>query len=131
MNLFALKRQLIFNKKFDTRIHFWLRFLTSTQKKVNTVNRTQVCNLKIWVKEKLSLSKARVVITENILLLKYQKQAITAALNVQYNQWNIKNNILMLLPTALRKLWIYQMLTFIVSRDISPIWNKVLDREFY
>ena len=131
MNLFALKRQLIFNKKFDTRIHFWLRFLTSTQKKVNTVNRTQVCNLKIWVKEKLSLSKARVVITENILLLKYQKQAITAALNVQYNQWNIKNNILMLLPTALRKLWIYQMLTFIVSRNISPIWNKVLDREFY
>ena len=131
MNLFALKRQLIFNKKFDTRIHFWLRFLTSTQKKVNTVNRTQVCNLKIWVKGKLSLSKARGVITENILLLKYQKQAITAALNVQYNQWNIKNNILMLLPTALRKLWIYQMLTFIVSRDISPIWNKVLDREFY
>ena len=131
MNLFALKRQLIFNNKFDTRIHFWLRFLTSTQKKVNTVNRTQVCNLKIWVKEKLSLPKARGVITENILLLKYQKQAITAALNVQYNQWNIKNNILMLLPTALRKLWIYQMLTFIVSRDISPIWNKVLDREFY
>ena len=131
MNLFALKRQLIFNNKFDTRIHFWLRFLTSTQKKVNTVNRTQVCNLKIWVKEKLSLSKARVVITENILLLIYQKQAITAVLNVQYNQWNIKNNILMLLPTALRKLWIYQMLTFIVSRDISPIWNKVLDREFY
>ena len=131
MNLFVLKRQLIFNNKFDTRIHFWLRFLTSTQKKVNTVNRTQVCNLKIWVKEKLSLSKARGVITENILLLKYQKQAITAALNVQYNQWNIRNNILMLLPTALRKLWIYQMLTFIVSRDISPIWNKVLDREFY
>ena len=131
MNLFTLKRQLIFNKKFDTRIHFWLRFLTSTQKKVNTVNRTQVCNLKIWVKKKLSLSKARVVITENILLLKYQKQAITAALNVQYNQWNIKSNILMFLPTALRKLWIYQMLTFIVSRDISPIWNKVLDREFY
>ena len=131
MNLLALKRQLIFNNKFDTRIHFWLRFLTSTQKKVNAVNRTQVCNLKIWVKEKLSLSKARGVITENILLLKYQKQAITAALNVQYSQWNIKNNILMLLPTALRKLWIYQMLTFIVSRDISPIWNKVLDREFY
>ena len=131
MNLLALKRQLIFNNKFDTRIHFWLRFLTSTQKKVNTVNRTQVCNLKIWVKKKLSLSKARVVITENILLLKYQKQAITAALNVQYNQWNIKSNILMFLPTALRKLWIYQMLTFIVSRDISPIWNKVLDREFY
>ena len=48
-------------------------------------NRIQVCNLKIWIKE-TSLSKARGVVTENILLLKYQKQAITAALNGQYNQ---------------------------------------------
>ena len=36
----------------------------------------------------------------------------------------------MLLPTALRKSCIYQILSFIVSRDISPIRNKVLDREF-
>ena len=53
-----------------------------------------------------SLPKARVVITENILLLKYQKQVITAALNGQYNQSNIKSNTLMLLPTTLRKSWI-------------------------
>ena len=37
----------------------------------------------------------------------------------------------MLLPTALRKSWIQQMLSFIVSSDISPIGNKVPDREFY
>ena len=58
-----------------------------------------------------------------MLLLKYQKQAITAALNGQYNQSNIKNNTLMLLPTALRKSWIYQILPIIVSRDILPIRN--------
>ena len=40
-----------------------------------------MCNLKIWIKEALSFSKARGVITENILLLKYQKQSIAAALN--------------------------------------------------
>ena len=37
-------------------------------------NETQTCNIKIWIKETLSLSKARVVIIEIILLLKYQKQ---------------------------------------------------------
>ena len=37
----------------------------------------------------------------------------------------------MLLPTALRKLWIYQMLPFIVSRDISPIMNNVPDQDFF
>ena len=74
------------------------------------------------------MSKARGVITENILLLNYQKQAITAALNGQYNQTNVKINALVLLPNALRKSWIYQMLPFIVSRDISPIGNKDSDR---
>ena len=39
----------------------------------------------------------RVVITENMLLLKYPKQAITAALNGE--------DALMLLPTASGKLW--------------------------
>ena len=53
------------------------------------------------------------------------------ALNGQYNQANIKYNTLILLPTASRKLWIYKMLPFIVSQDISPIENKVPDREFY
>ena len=48
-------------------------------------NRTQVWNLKIWIKE-ISLSNARGVITENTILLKHQKPAITAALNDQYNQ---------------------------------------------
>ena len=75
------------------------------------------------------MSKASGVITEN-LLLKYQKQEITAVLNGQYNQSNIKNSTLMLLPTVLRKSWIYQMLPFIVSWGLSPIWNKVPDREF-
>ena len=37
----------------------------------------------------------------------------------------------MLLPTACKKLWICQVLHFIVSQDISPIENKVPDREFY
>ena len=37
----------------------------------------------------------------------------------------------MLLPTALRKWWLYQMLPLIVSRDISPIGSKVPDPEFY
>ena len=66
-------------------------------------NGTQLCDLKISIKETLSLSKARGVLTENILLLKYKKQAITATLNGQYNESNIKNNSLMLLPTAMRK----------------------------
>ena len=54
-------------------------------------------------------------------------------------QSNINNNTLMLLPNALRRSWIYQMLPFIFSQDISPIRNKVpvrefcwsVDREFY
>ena len=73
------------------------------------------------------MSKARGGITDNILLLlKYQKQAITTALNGQYNQSNVKNNTLMLLPTALRKSWLYQLLAFVVSREIF-----IPDREFY
>ena len=86
-------------------------------------NKTQVCNLKIWIKEIFSLSKARGVITENILLLKYQKQAITSALNGK--------DAFMLLPTALRKSCIYQVLAFIVSQVTTPIWNKAPGREFY
>ena len=38
--------------------------------KKNMVNRTQLCNLEIWNKEILSLSKSSGVITEDILLLK-------------------------------------------------------------
>ena len=73
------------------------------------------------------MSKARGGITDNILLLlKYQKQAITTALNGQYNQSNVKNNTLMLLPTALRKSWLYQLLAVVVSREIF-----IPDREFY
>ena len=90
--------------------------MTSAQKKRNMLNRTRLCNLKIWIKETLSLSKARGVIRENILLLKYQKQAITAALNGQHNQSNIKNDTVMLLPNALKKSWIYQMLPFILQK---------------
>ena len=35
------------------------------------------------------------------------------------------------LLTALKKSWIYQVLLFIVSRDTSPIENKVPGRELY
>ena len=35
-----------------------------------------------------------------------------------------------LLPNDLRNLWIYHLLPFNVIRDISPIRNKVPDREF-
>ena len=36
----------------------------------------------------------------------------------------------MLLPTALRKWWIYQVMPLIVIWNSSPIGNKVSDREF-
>ena len=67
--------------------------MTSTQKK--KANGTQACNLKIWIKEILPILKARGVVIENILLLKYQKQAIITTLN--------REDVIMLLPTALRK----------------------------
>ena len=57
-------------------------------------NRTWVYNLKILIRETLSFLKTRGVITENILLLKYQKKAITAAL--------YGGDALMLLPIALK-----------------------------
>ena len=60
------------------------------------VDRTQECNMEIWIEETLTLLKERGVITENMLLSKYQKQAAAAALN--------REDALILLPTALRKL---------------------------
>ena len=95
------------------------------------VNKTHVCNLKIWIKETLSLSKTRGVISENIILLKYQKDAITAALNGK--------DTLMLWLTTLRESRIYQALLFIVSRDTSQTphlssWWRFYwcaDHEFY
>ena len=89
------------------------------QKKM--ANRTWVYNLKILIRE-TSFLKTRGVITENILLLKYQKKAITAAL--------YGGDALMLLPIALKS-WIHKLLPFIVSRDTPPIRNKVFDRKFY
>lgn len=68
-----------------------------TDKRYDKKN-VQECNLKIWIKKTLSLSKAREVIAENILLLKYQTQVITPALN--------GTDALILLAIALRKLWI-------------------------
>ena len=68
------------------------------------------------------MPKTRVVVIENILLFKYQKQATIAALNGE--------DVLMLLPTVLKKSWIYQVLPFIVTWDTSPIVNKV-DHEFH
>ena len=100
----------MFNKYFDIRIHFRDR-----KKKYGK----QLCDLKNWI-------KARRVITENILLLKYQKQAITSALNVE--------DTFLLLPIALRKSWIYQVSPLISSTPFissSPTKNKVPNREFY
>ena len=37
----------------------------------------------------------------------------------------------MLLPKPLGKLWIYQVLPFIVSQDTSSIGNKIFDRNFF
>ena len=37
----------------------------------------------------------------------------------------------MLLPNALEKLWVYQVLPFIIIQDTSSIGNKIPDREFY
>ena len=65
----------------------------------------------------------RGIITGNILLLKYQKQVIAVALKGE--------DACMLLPIALRKSWIYQVLPFIVTRDTSPIGNKVSDQKFF
>ena len=62
---------------------------------------------------------------ENTLLLKDQKQAITGALNGE--------DVLILLPTALRKPCIYikyKVLPFIVSLDTSPFKNKAPGWEF-
>ena len=60
--------------------------------------------------------------TENLLILKYEKQAIAAALN--------REDPFMLLRTALRESWIYQVLLFIVSRDTLPIGNSFLIENF-
>ena len=44
-------------------------------------NRTQASKKEFWNEEASTFLKGREVITENISLLKYQKQAMTAALN--------------------------------------------------
>ena len=46
----------------------------------NMVDRTQICNVEIWIEKKLTLLNARIVITGNTLLLKYKRQAITAVI---------------------------------------------------
>ena len=60
----------------------------------------------------------------------YQKQAITAALNGQCNQSYLKNNTLMLLPTALTKSWIYYMLSFAVSWTFLVSGKRFLIENF-
>ena len=55
--------------------------------------------------------------------MKQQKQAIIATLNGE--------DVLMLLRSALRKSWIYQVLPFIVSQGSSLVGSKMLGREFY
>ena len=97
--------------------------LTSTEKK-NKTNRRQCVTWTFESRKHYQLWKAREIIKENIKiliifkwLLKYQKQGITAALN--------REDAFTLLPSALRKLWIYQVLPLAVSREIlhqSRIW---------
>ena len=78
MNLIAFNRQLIFNKNFDRESTFDF----DAEKKLHTELRCVTSEFKLrW--------------GENYMFLKYQKQAITAALNGE--------DALMLLPTALRK----------------------------
>ena len=74
-------------------------------------SRTQVCNLEIQSEETLALLKARGIMTKNILLLKYQKQTIKTALNGKDG--------LMVVHTALRILWIYQVLPFTFGALLS------------
>ena len=38
---------------------------------------------------------------------------------------------LMMLPNALRKSWIYQVLPFMANQNTSSIGNKIPDRKFY
>ena len=89
------------------------------------MNRTKTCKMEIGIEKRSTLLKAIEVIKENILLLlsKYQKQVITAALNGEY--------IIVLLPAASGKLKMYQLLPFIVSSGNSPIRNKIPHRQFY
>ena len=96
------------------------------QKKRNMLNRTQVCNLKIWIEETLSLSKARRVITENILLLKYQKQII-AALNSQYNQ--ISKTILLCCYLMPRENRGYTKCCLLLS--VGAFHRSSVDHEFF
>ena len=73
VNLIHFNRQFIFNKSFDIRISCRFR-------RGKDYGEQKLRKVKIWIEEILTLSKARRVITEIILLLKYQKQTITAML---------------------------------------------------
>ena len=72
MNLIAFNRQLIL-KCFYIKVSFRLQH-------GKRIWQTKLCNVEIWIEEILTLPKARRVITEILLLLKYQKQIITAVL---------------------------------------------------
>ena len=71
----------------------------------------------------LTLWKAWGVITENTLLLKYEKQVITAAL--------IKEDALMLLPTASGKCGYTKCCPLLSVSGTSPIGNKISDWNIY
>ena len=72
MNLIAFNRQLIL-KCFYIKVSFRLQH-------GKRIWQTKLCNVEIWIEEILTLPKARRIITEILLLLKYQKQTITAVL---------------------------------------------------
>ena len=125
MNLIAFNRQLIL-KCFYIKVSFRLQH-------GKRIWQTKLCNVEIWIEEILTLPKARRVITEILLLLKYQKQIITAVL---------MGKMLLCccyLLTAFRRSWIYQELPCIVSLNTSSIGNKIpdwelcwaVDHEFY
>ena len=69
MNLIAFNRLLIFKNKIKI---LETSFFFDVEK--NMLNRTQVCNLEIWIEETFTLLKEKGIITENMLLSKYQKQ---------------------------------------------------------
>ena len=99
MNLIALNRQLIFKKKKKKKKKENKK-KKKKKKKTHTGNLflswTHLCSVEIGTEHTLTLLKARRISKENALLLKFQKQTITAALN--------RVNALMFLLMAPRKL---------------------------
>ena len=92
---------------------------TSTIKKAWLANRTQVCNLEIWIKKTLSLPKLRGVIRENIIM------EISKTGNNSSIKWGRCPYVV---TYCLEKIMDIPSSAFFVSRAISSIENS--DRKF-